>query len=47
MIATAIAHNDISQPSEHKIVREIENRRAIKMNFPLPAEITEGVKGKM
>jgi len=41
MNATAIAHIDISRPSGRKIVREIENRRAVKMNFPLPTAITE------
>jgi len=41
MNATAIAHIDISRPSGRKIVREIESRRAIKMEYPKPAEITE------
>ena len=41
MNATAIAHIDISRPSGRKIVREIENKRAVKMEFPMPAEIAE------
>lgn len=41
MSATAIAHIDISRPSGRKIVREIENRRAVKMEYPLPIEIAE------
>ena len=40
MNATAIAHIDISRPSGRKIVREIE-KRAVKMEFPMPAEMTE------
>jgi len=39
MNATAIAHIDISRPSGRKIVREIENKRAVKMEYPLPAEM--------
>jgi len=41
MNATAIAHIDISRPSGRKIVREIENRQAVKMEYPLPAEMAE------
>jgi hypothetical protein len=33
---TAIAYIDISRPSGRKIVSEIENRRAVKMEYPLP-----------
>jgi len=40
MNATAIAHIEISRPSERKIVREIENRKAVKMEYPLPVETT-------
>lgn len=35
MNATAIAHIDISRPSGHKIVRELENKRAVKMEYPM------------
>jgi len=40
MNATAIAHIDISRPSGRKIVREIENRRAVKVESPM-AEMAE------
>jgi len=33
---TAIAYIDISRPSGRRIVNEIENRRAVKMEYPMP-----------
>ena len=39
MNATVIAHIDISRPSGRKIVREIENKRAVKMEYPMNEEI--------
>ena len=39
MNTTVIARIDISRPSGRKIVREIENKRAVKMEYPMPKEI--------
>ena len=36
-----IAHIDISLPSGRKIVRELENRKAVKMEYPMPESIAE------
>ena len=39
MSTTVIARIDVSRPSGRKIVREIENRKAVQMEYPLPTEI--------
>lgn len=36
-----IATIDISRPSGRKIVRELQNKRAVKLEYPLPEEITD------
>lgn len=36
-----IATIDISRPSGRKIVRELQNKRAVKLEYPLPEGITD------
>lgn len=36
-----IAIIDISRPSGRKIARELQNKRAVKLESPLPEEITD------
>jgi len=36
-----IATIDISRPSGRKIVRELQNKRAVKLEYPLPEEIID------
>ena len=35
-----IARIDVSTPAGRKIARELENRKAVKMEYPLPAGIS-------
>ena len=37
-----IARIDVSTPTGRKIVRDLENRRVVKLEYPLP----EGIEGK-
>ncbi len=37
-----IARIDVSTPTGRKIVRDLENRRVVKLGYPLP----EGIEGK-
>lgn len=36
-----IATIDISRPSGRKIVRELQNKRAVKLEYPLPEDIMD------
>lgn len=36
-----IATIDVSRPSGRKIVRELQNKRAVKLEYPLPEEKTD------
>jgi hypothetical protein len=42
-MTTIIAHIDISRPSGRKIVREIEKKRAVTIEYPLPQDTTNSV----
>ena len=41
---TAIAYIDISRPSGRRIVSEIENRKAVRMEYSLPTGISENAR---
>lgn len=36
-----IATIDISRPSGRKIVRELQNKRAVKLEYPLPEDVID------
>ncbi|MDR0421427.1 MAG: hypothetical protein LBH72_00240 [Proteiniphilum sp.] len=38
-----MASIDISRPSGRKIVRELQNKKAVKLEYPLPEEDTDNL----